>query len=131
MYRKVQQSTQNQLIDQKYRAIETSYLGLKPGDLIQFGYVESSRFGLVVSSKRTSNGYFLSTQKNTLLNIVEVTKLTEGMFSLMINNLYKNRTACNYHSPRIIGMFLGDDNFKTFNISKITNILSINIGKKK
>tara|TARA_R110000782_G_C14679783_1_gene399891 strand:+ start:240 stop:629 length:390 start_codon:yes stop_codon:yes gene_type:complete len=129
MYRKVQQSTQDQLIDQKYRAIETSYLGLRAGDLIQFSYVGSPRFGLVVASKRTSNGYFLSTQNNTLLNVVEVTKLTEGMFSLMINNLYKNRIACNYHSPRIIGMFLGDDNFKTFNVSKITNILSINIGK--
>tara|TARA_R110000782_G_scaffold63000_3_gene129232 strand:+ start:122 stop:508 length:387 start_codon:yes stop_codon:yes gene_type:complete len=128
MGRKLEKSTITQLRDHSPRVRETSYLGLQAGDLIQFGYLGTSRFGLVVASKRTRNGYFLSTQNNTLLNVVEVDRLTEGMFSLMINNLYKNRVACNYSSPRIIGMFLGDDNFKTFNVSKIVNILGINIG---
>tara|TARA_R110002126_G_scaffold84465_21_gene205278 strand:- start:1012 stop:1404 length:393 start_codon:yes stop_codon:yes gene_type:complete len=129
MGRKLRKEASRQLSDLKYRVTENSYLGLQPGDLIQFDYVSSSRLGLVVSSKRTSRGYFLSTQNNTLLNIVEVDGLTGGMFSLMINNLYKNRVACNYYSPRIIGMFLGDDNFKTFNIAKVHNILEVNIGK--
>ena len=104
-----------------------SYLALNPGDIIQFLYKGYRRFGLVVSSRRASRGVFLSTQKNRLLNIVELGGLTEAMFSLMINNLYRNRVACSY-SSRILGTFLGKDNFKTFNIAKIAKILSYEIG---
>lgn len=119
---------QEKLSTLEYKARGKSYTGLNPGDLITFGYSGSTRLGLVVSSRRASRGVFLSTQKNRLLNVVEVDGLTEAMFSLMVNNLYKNRTACNYHSPRIIGAFLGKDNFKTFNIAKIANIVSYEIG---
>lgn len=104
-----------------------SYLALNPGDIIQFLYEGYRRFGLVVSSRRASRGVFLSTKNNRLLNIVELGGLTEAMFSLMINNLYRNRVACSY-SSRILGTFLGKDNFKTFNIAKIAKILSYEIG---
>ena len=129
MFRKLSKRTEEQLNDYQYSVTETSFLGLRAGALIQLDYGNTSRLGLVVSSRRTNSGYFLSTKKNILLNVVEVDQLTEGMFSLMINNLYRNASACNYHSPRILGAFLGNDNFKTFNVSKITNILRINIGK--
>mgnify|MGYP003631228612 FL=1 len=107
---------------------ETSWMGLQPGDLVQFYYIAGGvRFGLVVSSRRTSSGIFLSTRNNTLLNIVEIESLTDSMFSLMINNLYQNRAACNYYSRRVLGAFLGKDNFRTFNVAKLTNVMKVSI----
>ena len=107
---------------------ETSWMGLQPGDLVQFYYIDGGvRFGLVVSSRRTSSGIFLSTRNNTLLNIVEIESLTDSMFSLMINNLYQNRDACNYYSRRVLGAFLGKDNFRTFNVAKLTNVTKVSI----
>ena len=111
----------------KYSLRETSYLGLRPGDLIQITYNGSSRQGLVVSSKRTSSGLFVSSRFNALLNVVLLDSISEGMFSLMVNNLYKNSNACNYNSPNIIGAFLGKKNFRTFNTSKLTDLINIDI----
>ena len=106
---------------------ETSYLGLRPGDLTQFTYPGGARYGLIVSSRTTSSGLFLSTRNNVLLNVVLIESLTDSMFSLMINNLYKNRSACNYYSPRIIGAFLGKSNFRTFNVAKMTDVMKVDI----
>ena len=113
----------------EYSLRETSYLGLRPGDLIQISYNGSFRQGLVVSSKRTSSGMFVSSRLNALLNIVLLDSISEGMFSLMVNNLYKNSNACNYNSPNIIGAFLGKKNFRTFNTSYINNILKVEINQ--
>ena len=118
---------QNLLSEYRFTVAETSYLGLRPGDLIQITYEGSLRYGLVVSSKRTAGGIFLSTRNNTLLNVVLLPGLSEAMFSLMINNLYNNEVACNYRSPAIIGAFLGKQNFRTFNIAKVRDILKVNI----
>lgn len=113
------------------RIVETSFLGLKPGDLITFNYKDGTeRSGLVVRSKRTSTGYFLSSRNNTLLNIFLVESITSGMFDLMINNLYRNRLSCTYkHTPRILGIFLGKNNFRTFNVRGIANIKQILINR--
>lgn len=113
----------------QYMLKETSYLGLKPGDLIQINYEGWFRYGLVVSSRGAANGMFVSSRYKALLNVVDVQSLSEGMFPLMVNNLYKNRSACNYHSPAIIGTFLGKNNFRTFNTSKMTDLISIEITK--
>ena len=118
---------QNLLSEYRFTVVETSYLGLRPGDLVQITYEGSLRYGLVVSSKRTTGGIFLSTRNNTLLNIVLLPGLSEAMFSLMINNLYNNEVACNYRSPAIIGAFLGKQNFRTFNVAKVRDILKVNI----
>lgn len=118
---------QTKLQGYKYRLHSTSYLGLQPGDLIEFKYQGSLRNGLVVASKRTTDGMFLSNLNNTLLNVVLVSELSEVMFSLMVNNLYKNKTACNYHSPKIIGAFLGRQNFRTLNVAKIRGLVKLNI----
>ena len=127
MNRALDISLSNKLGISDYSVVETSYLGLRPGDLIQFSYTGSLRYGLVVSSRRTTDGIFLSSRNNTLLNVVTTQALTEAMFSLMVNNLYKNENACNYHSPRVIGAFLGKDNFRTFNVAKTKDIFKINI----
>jgi len=85
------------------------------------------RYGLVVSSERASDGMFLSSRNNTLVNVVLARSLSDAMFSLMVNNLYNNEKACNYHSPAIIGAFLGKQNFRTFNVSKMKDILKVSI----
>ena len=127
MNRGIEASLQGKLTPFSYTVAETSYLGLRPGDIIQFTYAGSLRYGLVVSSRRTSDGMFLSSRNNTLLNVVLSQELSATMFSLMVNNLYKNETACNYQSPKIIGAFLGKQNFRTFNISKMRDIFKISI----
>ena len=123
----ISEELQEDLLGYSYRLAETSYLGLRPGDLIQLSYSGSTKYGLVVSSRRTSDGMFLSSRNNTLLNFVIVEGLSEAMFSLMVNNLYNNETACNYYSRAIIGAFLGKQNFRTLNVAKIRNILKVSI----
>ena len=122
-------------LDQGIRSV--SFYSLKPGDLVQFVYVvnhrdgtreTSTRFGLVVASRAGPGGWFSSTQDNLLLNVVEAGRLTKDMFSLMVDNLYKNRVACKY-SSRILGAFLGLDNFKTFKAAQISSILNIQLIK--
>tara|TARA_R100001443_G_scaffold36998_2_gene50779 strand:+ start:5880 stop:6266 length:387 start_codon:yes stop_codon:yes gene_type:complete len=127
MNREIDPSFEEKLEGLKFSVKETSYLGLRPGDLIQVTYDGSLRYGIVVSSRRTSRGLFLSTQNNTLLNIVLVRGLSEAMFSLMINNLYNNEKACNYYTPAIIGVFMGKQNFRTFNVTKARDILKVDI----
>lgn len=127
MVKRIEGTVEEKLQGYRYRLSQTSYLGLKPGDLIQFRYSGSSKYGLVVSSKRTSDGMFLSTRNNTLLNVVVLPGLSESMFSLVVNNLYENESACNYYSPKIIGAFLGKQNFRTFNVSKIRGIIKVQI----
>ena len=107
---------------------ETSFLGLKPGDLIFFDYQDgSSRLGLVVKSKRTTSGIFLSSKNNTLLNVFLLDSINNGIFDVMINILYKDRNRCSYlNTPKILGSLLGN-NFRTFNVAKITNILNFQI----
>jgi|TARA_S200002703_G_scaffold141684_2_gene133691 hypothetical protein len=125
MNRGLEESFRNKLGDREFKVTETSYLGLKPGNLIQLTYEGSRRYGLVVSSRRTSDGMFLSSRNNTLINVVLVRSLSDAMFSLMVNNLYNNETACKYTSPTIIGVFLGRQNFRTFNVAKMRDIYKV------
>lgn len=118
---------QAKLLGYRYRLSQTSYVGLRPGDLVEFKYQGSLRNGLVVSSRRTSDGMFLSNLNNTLVNIVLIPGLSDAMFSLMVNNLYNNESACTYQSPKILGAFLGKQNFRTFNVSKIRGLVKVSI----
>tara|TARA_Y100000114_G_scaffold78526_1_gene72258 strand:- start:3861 stop:4247 length:387 start_codon:yes stop_codon:yes gene_type:complete len=125
MNRGLEQSFREKLVETQYQVVETSYLGLRPGDLIQLTYTGQLRYGLVVSSKRTTDGMFLSSRNNTLVNVVLTDSLSDAMFSLMINNLYNNEIACNYNSPAIVGAFLGKQNFRTFNVAKMRDIFKV------
>jgi len=84
------------------RAPETSYLGLKPGDVIQFSYVSESKNGvyqgLVVSTKRSgARGFrFAPTTLNTILQVVTLDSLSDQLLQYVINNLYKNRILSRY-----------------------------------
>jgi hypothetical protein len=129
MRRAVDQGLIQDLSEYSYRLSETSYLGLRPGDLVHISYGGSTRYGLIVSSRRTSDGMFLSGRNNTLLNFVMVQGLSQAMFSLMVNNLYNNEVACNYYSPAIIGAFLGKQNFRTLNVAKIRDVLKVTINE--
>jgi len=109
---------------------ESSYLGVQPGDLILFSYEGVNRLGLVTKSKRAVRGLFLSSRNNLLMNIYLLDSITQSMFVLVVNNLYKNRIRCTYkNTPRILSAFLGKNNFRTFNVAKTSNIMFININK--
>lgn len=123
----VSEPIQTKLLGYRYRLAQTSYIGLRPGDIVEFRYQGSLRNGLVVSSRRTSDGMFLSSLNNTLVNIVLIPGLSDAMFSLMVNNLYNNESACTYQSPKILGAFLGKKNFRTFNVSKIRGLVKVSI----
>ena len=88
--------------DRIVRAPETSYLGLKPGDVVQFTYVTESKNGiyqgLVVSTKRSgARGFrFAPTTYNTILQVVTMDSLSDQLLQFVINNLYKNRILSRY-----------------------------------
>jgi hypothetical protein len=118
--------------DYEISLTRTSYAALQAGDLVSFDYQDgTSRWGLVVKSKRSgTKGYFLSTQDNLLLNIFQLDGITQSMMGLIVNNLYKNRIRCTYkNAPKILSSFIGKDNFRTFNIGKVSKLTSIGIKK--
>jgi len=90
--------------DRLIRAPETSYLGLKPGDMIQFTYITESKNaiyqGLVVSTRRSgARGYrFARTTYNTILQVLTIESLSDQLLQFVINNLYKNRILSRYLS---------------------------------
>ena len=125
--KKIDENLQDSLGSFEYKVRETSYLGLKPGDLIQIMYSGRLRYGVVLGTPKNPRGMFVSSRYNALLNVVVIDSLKEGMFSLMVNNLYKNPVNCNYSNSTIIGAFLGKQNLRSFNTAKFDNILSIEI----
>jgi len=110
-----------------YSVKETSYLGLSPGDLIQIVYGGQLRQGLVLATPQNTGGMFVSSQYNVLLNVLVFDSLNEGMFSLMVDNLYKNPNTCNYSNSTIIGAFLGKENLRSFNTAKFSSVISVDI----
>ena len=125
--RKLSEDLQISLEQFTYSVRETSYLGLKPGDLIQLTYEGQFRQGLVLATPQNTRGMFVSSQYNSLLNVLVFDSLNEGMFSLMVDNLYKNPSTCNYSNSTIIGAFLGKENLRSFNTAKFADVLSIDI----
>ena len=110
---------------------ETSYLGLNPGDLVTFSYSDSEdRFGLVVRSDRAPGGQFLSTRNNLLFNIFLLREISQPMLDIIVSTLYKDRNRCSYKaSNRILGSFFGKNSFRTFNISRASNLIKVDIRK--
>ena len=53
--------------------------------------------------------------------------INEGMFSVLVDTLYKNPATCRYTNSTILTAFLGKDNFRSFNKAKLDHILSIEI----
>ena len=125
--KRINEDLQDNLGPFNYKVKETSYLGLSPGDLIQLTYSGSLRYGVVISTPKNTRGMFVSSRFNVLLNVVVIDSLKEGMFSLMVNNLYKNPVNCTYSNSTIIGALLGRQNLRSFNTAKFKSVLSIEI----
>ena len=130
------------------RTQETSFLGLKPGDLIQFNYRREDfktgvYYGLVVASKKTGSGcYRLSTRNNTLVNVITADGLSQTSFNYMINNLYRNWILSKYpnksegqgrytgvgrHGRIALEEIFNEDNFKTFIVHYMYDIMVISL----
>lgn len=130
--RVLEENISNLLSEYSFKFNETSYLGLRPGDLVQFTYDGVRRCGLVVSSKRTSSGHFISTLGNYLINIMIVTDgLSTPRFSYLVDRLYRKPAMCSYNRLSLVRALLGKDNFRTYKIGKITDILDFQINTRQ
>ena len=124
-----------------YGITSWSYLGVRPGDLVIFQYSGPSdqptfgtRLGIVVASRRTSSGLFISTRSNNLMNVFLLDQLSENLFSLVVNNLYNKEYRCTYRrAPKVLAAFMGKKNFRTLNVRYLKSFrkININIGKFK
>jgi len=126
MVRRLSTENQEKLSGYSFRGRETSYLGLRPGDVIQFGYMGSLRLGVVVASRRTSSGIFLSS-RSVLMNVVLLEGLSEGMFTILVNNLYNNDYVSDYRNLPTIRGFVKSHNFRTFKVGYMSDIITVSL----
>lgn len=115
-----------------YSVAETSYLALRPGNLIEFTYAGKPRYGIVISSQRSSGGMFLSNQYNTLSTVLVGDSLDEGVFRELLNTMYGNEVAATYSTAKGISSlraagksYVG--NFRTLNVSVLSNIYKVTL----
>ena len=116
----------------------TSYLGVRPGDIVVVTYPRKSptgvvrrnltRLGFIMSSSKSSDGIKLSSQLNMLLNFVDVEGISDEAFVDIVDRLYTKELT-----PRVeefayaVNADIGD--FKTFNVLEIsgTGVFKINL----
>ena len=115
-----------------YSVAETSYLALRPGNLIEFTYGGQPRYGIVISSKRSSGGIFLSYQYNTLSTVLACDSLDEATFSELLNTMYGNEVAATYSTAKSMPSlkttgksYVG--NCRTLNVSVLSDIYKVTL----
>ena len=97
----------------------TSYLSLRGGDIIEFTYNGSTRFGIVVGTYRKPTGkIYTSTRGNQLFSLALLQNLSPGQKETVINILHGNRFACKYNNKKHFESYFGADSFRKFNIRK-------------
>mgnify|MGYP003677847452 FL=1 len=124
---------------------EVPYLGLRPGNLIEFGYGYGGgrRFGIVLSSQRTSSGLFLSTLNNSLYNVLSCETLDEDTNLSLLNTMYGKESKSTYAEATTVAPLNPPPakrrtkrkptfpqsvrDFKTLNISLLSDILKVNL----
>jgi len=111
--------------ERKYKVRETSYSGLRPGDLIQFDYMGSSRYGYVLASKKTTSGLFTSLKGTRLSNVLDIGGLDEGDFTQLLNNIYNNESKADYQDLKKSGFLDDTKKFRTFRLMGLRNILKV------
>ena len=79
-----------------YEARSTSYLGLRPGDLIQFSYMGIIRHGFIIASPAATSGLRYSGRGKSLFNIVPVDDLDDGLFKYLLDNIYGDENTATY-----------------------------------
>jgi len=138
----IQNSSNERVKYSGYTISETSYLGLRPGDLIQFKYgygPRSTRYGIILSSGRASSGLFLSRLLNSLYNVLVCEGLEEGMFLSLLNTMYGKESKATYSmaksvaaletSPSTGKPYVKD--FRTLNVSTLFDILKVELVKER
>jgi len=106
--------------------LNTTYA--KPGDLVAFRYHTFFYMGLIVSIKRTKNGFFLSTRNNPLVCVLDISKTPPGAIRAVIRAIHKKRKIANYdHLTTALKTLFAETHFKTFNLNYtvLANKLSI------
>lgn len=130
-----------------YMVVETSYIGLRPGDLIEFsyGYVRGRRYGIVLKTDNHFNGIFLSRLGNSLYNVLTCESLDEGIFISLLNRMYGDESKATYAEAYSIAPLnppakrkmkrqskypRSVRDFRTLNISGLSDIFKITFPSK-
>ena len=108
---------------------------LEPGDVIMFSYPENGELGaeliwrlaLVVQNDTGATTY-TSMRSNKLLTCFHLDVTSEEIRALILKSLYKKRLQAERKSV-IIGLqaILGIENYRSYMISKMDDILSLNL----
>tara|TARA_R110002124_G_scaffold229415_2_gene394605 strand:+ start:300 stop:770 length:471 start_codon:yes stop_codon:yes gene_type:complete len=135
----------------RYTVVETSYIGLRPGDLIEFsyGYVKGRRYGIILKTDAHFNGIFLSTLGNSLYNVLTCESLDEDIFLSLLNTMYGDESKSTYAEAVSIAPLNPPENaerkkkrkrqpkydrsvrdFRTLNISGLSDIFKITFPSK-
>lgn len=115
----------NRLEERYYEPRSTSYSGLSPGDLIQFSFMGQLRHGFVISSRRTTNGLFMSTRNKSLANVMVTDTLSDAAFNFLLNNIYDDENKADYHYLKSIGFAGTYSHFRTIPLLGIRQIVKI------
>lgn len=128
--------------DSKYLGLvakSTSYIS--SGDVLRFSYRGQLVNVLVVSTKIWSkNGIFLSSRNNILLSCYKLDDVGEdesdtassAILKKILTALYNNRGIAQYkYALAVIGDVVGEDNFKTYNLSMTGRITKITLDKNQ
>jgi hypothetical protein len=133
-------------IDGRYevpKAISTSYLGVRAGDIVSLTYNGRDRFGFILKSGRSGvDGVWGAVKtNNTLLNFVGAEEISAEDFMDIVDKLYDNEVEAvisNFSYVRSLGSpltskYTGSDKFRTLNVQQLsgTNIFIIPIYKVK
>lgn len=127
-----------------YVVTEVSRMGLRPGDLIEFGYGYSGgrRYGIVLKTDNHFNGIFLSSLDNSLYNVLTCESLDVATFLELLHRMYGNESRATYKEaysiaplnplatriPKRKPRYLRSvKDFRTLNISGLQNIFKISI----
>ena len=123
---------------------EVPYGGLRPGNLIEFryGYGGGRRFGIVLSSQRTSSGLFLSNLNNSLYNVLSCETLDEDTNLSLLNTMYGKESKSTYAEATTVAPLnppakkrtkrkpaypRSVRDFKTLNVSLLSDILKVSL----
>lgn len=113
----------------------------QPGEMGIFHYtsngpwskVDKSFFVLCVSNKRSgAQAVFSSSAKNRLLSAFKTDSISKETLSVLIHIIYNAKAAlykeANYRNlNKRLGLFLGNSNYRTFDLTKMSNVSVVEV----
>ena len=126
-----------------------------PGEIYSFRYQGNQVFAIVISTRKSGDGKYVSSRGNVLLTVIKLDTDLKSVYNygtlLILRNLYKKQKEAKYPKitekpgavSRMLSRFFskfkekvrrrtvlslfGKSNFRTYNISKMRSIYELNI----